>query len=129
MSVRLSGVEASTQNKPQAMNKTHYYFVYLLKCADRSYYTGVTNDLQRRIQEHKDGSNRSAYTYHRRPLELVFHIEFENIKEAIAFEKRVKGWSRKKKEALINKEWDSLPKLSECLNSTHFKNNGKKGFA
>lgn len=89
------------------------YYVYIVKCSDNSYYTGVTNDLESRINEHNDGLNPEGYTYKRRPVELVFHYEFNDINQAIDFEKQVKGWSRKKKEAIINDKWDLLPGLSK----------------
>ncbi|WP_407484398.1 GIY-YIG nuclease family protein [Elizabethkingia meningoseptica] len=89
------------------------YYVYIVKCSDNSYYTGVTNDLDKRINEHNNGYNPESYTYLRRPVELVFHYEFNDINQAIAFEKQIKGWSRKKKEAIINDDWDLLPELSK----------------
>jgi len=97
------------------------YFVYILKCSDNSYYTGVTNDLERRFGEHQSGINADAYTHNRRPVILVFSTEFNDINQAIAFEKQLKGWSRKKKEALINNEWAKLPSLAECKNQTSHK--------
>ena len=102
------------------------YYVYILKCSDNSYYTGITNDIERRLNEHCFGSNKESYTYNKRPLELVFATEFNDVNQAISFEKQVKGWSRKKKEAIINDSWDDLKKLSECLNESHFKNYNKK---
>jgi len=87
------------------------YFVYILICSDQSYYTGITNDLERRFTEHETGFNRQCYTYKKRPLELVFHERFEDVNQAIAFEKQVKGWNRKKKEAIINGQWELLPGL------------------
>jgi len=89
------------------------YYVYILKCSDGSYYTGVTNDINYRIQQHHHGYDQASYTYHRRPVTLVFHTEFNDIQQAISFEKQVKGWSRKKKEAIINDEWERLPNLSK----------------
>jgi putative endonuclease len=77
------------------------YYVYILKCSDKSYYTGITNNIERRLDEHNEGINDNAYTHDRRPVELVFTMEFNDVNEAIAFEKQVKGWSRKKKEAII----------------------------
>ncbi len=100
----------------------HRYFVYILKCDDDSYYTGVTNDLDRRVYEHQSGHNPQSYTHTRRPIELVFHTEFGQVDDAIAFEKQVKGWSRKKKEAIINENWAALKPLAECLNKTSHKN-------
>ena len=90
-----------------------FYYVYILKCSDNSYYTGITNDLSRRVNEHNDGINPSCYTYKRRPVQLVFSSEFTDVTLAILFEKQVKGWSRKKKEAMINGEWHLLPDLSK----------------
>jgi putative endonuclease len=97
------------------------YFVYILKCVDNSYYTGFTNDLERRLAEHESGINPDCYTFQRRPIELVFYEEFDNPDLAIEYEKKIKGWTRKKKEALINGNWDILPSLSECRNSTSHK--------
>ena len=94
------------------MPKTHCYYVYILKCSDDSYYTGITNNIELRFKQHEDGLDPKAYTYSRRPLELVFYQEFKYVDKAIAFEKQVKGWSRKKKEAIILDHWDELPKLS-----------------
>ncbi|MBO9692439.1 GIY-YIG nuclease family protein [Chryseobacterium sp.] len=89
------------------------YYVYIVKCSDNSYYTGFTNDLERRINEHNDGLNPESYTYTRKPVELVFYYEFNDATQAISFEKQIKGWSRKKKEAIINDNWDLLPMLSK----------------
>lgn len=94
------------------------YYVYILKCSDNSYYIGITNDLSRRVDEHNDGINPTSYTHNRRPVELVFSSEFNDVNQAILFEKQIKGWSRKKKEAIIEGKWNLLPQLS--------KNNMKK---
>ncbi len=94
------------------------YHVYILKCSDKSYYTGVTNDVERRLHEHQTGVNQTAYTHNRRPVELVFSEYFLDINQAIAFEKQVKGWSRKKKEAIIEDNWDNLKELSACKNGS-----------
>lgn len=103
-----------------------YYYVYILKCSDKSYYTGVTNNVDRRFAEHQDGKNPDSYTFSRRPLELVFCEYFTDPKQAIAFEKQVKGWSRAKKEALIAGDWDKIVKLAECVNPTSSKNRNPK---
>lgn len=89
------------------------YYVYILKCNDNSFYTGVTNNLERRVIEHSLGENKKAYTYSRRPLELVWQEMFQYINEAIQREKQLKGWSRKKKEALVNSNFKELVKLSK----------------
>lgn len=93
-------------------------YVYILKCSDGNYYTGVTNNLERRLKEHEIGTDREAYTFSRRPLELVYYEMFTDYFSAIDWETRIKKWSRKKKEALINSRWDDLKKYSECLNQT-----------
>ena len=90
------------------------YTVYILQCADQSYYVGVTNDISTRVHQHNEGENKKAYTFSRRPVKLVFQEHFQDINQAIAFEKQVKGWRRAKKEALIKKEWDKLPELSKA---------------
>ncbi|MGZ3899337.1 MAG: GIY-YIG nuclease family protein [Bacteroidia bacterium] len=87
-------------------------YVYILECADSSYYTGVTNDADKRLVQHNEGINKKSYTYSRRPVKLVFSLYFNDPADAISFEKQVKGWSRKKKEALINDRWDLLPELA-----------------
>lgn len=90
-----------------------FYYVYILKCTDNSYYIGITNDVTRRVNEHNDGINLMCYTYNRRPVELVFSSKFNDVNQAIGFEKQLKGWSRKKKEAVINGNWNLLPELSK----------------
>ena len=88
-------------------------YVYILECSDNSYYIGVSNDAKKRLQEHSTGINRNCYTYLRRPLKLVFSEIFSDPNSAIAFEKKIKGWSRAKKKALIEGEWKLLPELSK----------------
>lgn len=89
------------------------YYVYILKCSDNSYYTGVTNNLDNRLEEHNTGIDSKSYTHNKLPVELVFYATFENINQAIDREKQIKGWSRRKKEALINSNWDELVKYSK----------------
>lgn len=89
------------------------YYVYILWCADKTYYTGVTNNIERRFNEHCYGRNVTSYTFSRRPVELVFCEEFYDVEMAIAFEKKLKKWSQKKKEALINENYHLLPGLSK----------------
>ena len=102
------------------------YYVYIVKCKDNSYYTGVTNDIDRRIAEHNNGLDKHSYTFSRKPVELVFAYELNDINQAIAFEKQLKGWSRKKKEAVISGNWDILKVLAECKNESHFSNEGNE---
>lgn len=97
------------------------YYVYILKCADNLLYTGFTNNITRRFEEHQLGLNKQCFTYKRRPLEIIFHQEFNDVKQAIYFEKKIKNWSAKKKLALANDNYDMLQILSECRNFTHSK--------
>ena len=90
-------------------------YVYILKCSDNSYYTGITSNLEQRIIEHKTGKHKDSYTYKRRPLDIVFYADFTDINLAIETEKQIKKWSRAKKEALINNEYDKLPNLSKKI--------------
>lgn len=99
----------------------YLYYVYILKCSDKSYYTGITNNLEKRFNQHQFGFKKNSYTYKRRPLILVFHQEFNDALQAIYFEKKIKGWTRLKKQALINGDFDMLQILSECRNATHYK--------
>ena len=97
------------------------YYVYILECSDNSFYTGITNNLEQRIIQHNKGINTTAYTYTRRPLKLVFYQEFNDVLQAIYFEKKIKGWTKAKKQALIDCKYDLLQILSECRNATHYK--------
>ncbi len=87
------------------------YFVYILQCADGSYYVGVTNNLESRVEQHNNGET-VGYTTSRRPCVLVYSERFSNPVDAIAAEKQLKGWSRKKKAALIAGRVDMLPMLA-----------------
>ncbi len=91
------------------------FWVYILKCSDDSYYTGHTDDLEKRINEHITGLVH-GYTTMRRPLEMVYSEEFQTRYEALSRERQIKGWSRRKKEALINDDWQALKKLSKSHN-------------
>lgn len=96
-------------------------YVYILECADDSFYVGVTNDVGRRFIEHITGIHDRAYTFEKRPLKLVFCRQFKRPLEAIEYEKQVKGWSRAKKIALIRNEIAKLHELAECQNDSHSK--------
>lgn len=86
--------------------------VYILRCSDGSYYTGLTKrDIEDRVDEHNAGSN-PGYTQTRRPVELVFIETYERIVDAIDRERQIKGWSRRKKEALIRYDYEGLPALA-----------------
>jgi putative endonuclease len=87
-------------------------FLYILQCADGCYYAGTARQgLERRVAEHNAGTY-GGYTAQRRPVRLVYSQWFERITDAIAPERQVKGWSRAKKEALINGDYDRLSMLA-----------------
>lgn len=88
----------------------------MLRCSDSSYYTGMTSNLEQRIQEHESGKFPDSYTHELRPVELVFSHTFDNTYDAILWERRIKGWSRKKKEALIRDDWETIQKLAKKKN-------------
>src|SRR5258708_6630867 len=89
-------------------------FVYMLRCADGSFYVGSATgeDLTPRIAQHQAGTF-EGYTSLRRPVELVWSEYFDRITDAIAAERQIKGWSRAKKEAPISSDWSSLQRLSK----------------
>jgi putative endonuclease len=108
-------------------NNMKSYFVYILKCNDASYYTGFTNNLERRLQEHGSGKNKGCYTFDKRPLELVWYETFNDVLDAISTEKKIKGWSRIKKEALINEDWEKLVLYSKNYTQYGAPFQGEKG--
>ena len=83
------------------------FWVYILRCSDGTYYTGHTDDLERRIAKHQTGEL-LGYTHDRRPVELVFSETFTDRIDALERERQVKDWSRKKKEALIRGDWSAV---------------------
>ncbi|MCH8223781.1 MAG: GIY-YIG nuclease family protein [Chloroflexi bacterium] len=87
-------------------------WVYILKCADGSYYTGSTKSLERRIAEHQIGEG-GLWTKNCLPVKLVFAYEVHRIDDAFELERQVKGWRREKKIALINGRYDLLPALAD----------------
>lgn len=86
--------------------------MYILRCADGSYYTGHTDDLAKRLAEHQTGQA-AGYTATRRPVKLLFSEEFPTREEALASEQRIKGWSRKKKEAMMRGDWMEVSRLAK----------------
>ncbi len=96
-------------------------WVYILKCADGKYYTGSTVNLERRFEEHKSKKYK-GYTSYRLPVKLVYAQEYPSYYEAFLVERKIKKWSRAKKEALINGDFKSLHKLAECKNESHYSN-------
>ena len=88
-------------------------YMYILLCADGSYYTGSTTDLERRLEQHQNGEG-ANHTKKRLPISLLYYEEYSRIDEAFYREKQVQGWSRKKKEALIEGKSDLLPLLAKA---------------
>jgi putative endonuclease len=88
------------------------YWTYMLKCFDGTFYTGMTNSLERRVEEHIKGTDPTCYTYLRRPIQLVYKQAFQFAIDAIALEKKLKGWSAAKKQALIDGDIERLKYLS-----------------
>jgi putative endonuclease len=88
-------------------------WLYILRCADKSYYVGSTRtDLETRVAQHQGGIF-GGYTSTRRPVQLVYSEYFDQIVDAIAAERKVKGWSRAKKEALMANDFARLQELSQ----------------
>jgi len=83
------------------------FYVYILKCNDGSYYTGHTDNLEKRIAQHNEGSI-EGYTARRLPVTLIFVEEFTSRIEALEAERKIKTWNRKKKEALAYKGWAGI---------------------
>ena len=100
------------------MSKSLFLYVYILKCSDANYYTGITNNLERRLQEHQSATNKNCFTAQRLPVTLVYHQQFSDFNLAISWEKRIKKWSIRKKEALILNNWTELRIAASCKNST-----------
>ena len=88
------------------------FWVYILRCADCSYYTGHTDNLDQRIGEHRSGTY-PVYTANRLPVELTWSQECTTREEALTAELQIKGWSRKKKEAMMRGDWKDVALLAK----------------
>ncbi len=86
------------------------FYVYILKCSDGTFYTGHTDNLEKRIAEH-EANTYECYTSTRLPIEVVFAQEFAAREEAIEAEQKIKKWGQRKKEILIHKGWEGLVEL------------------
>lgn len=86
-------------------------YLYILECANGTYYTGSTIDLEKRITEHQEGIG-ANHTKKYAPVKLVFSEEFESIDLAFRKEKQIQNWSHGKKKALIENDWEKLVELS-----------------
>jgi predicted GIY-YIG superfamily endonuclease len=89
------------------------FWVYILRCSNGSYYTGHTDDLERRVGQHAAGAVPGCYTLNRRPLQSACSQEFSTREEALAAERQIKGWSRAKKEAMLRGEWNEVVRLAK----------------
>ena len=87
------------------------YAIYILQCSDGTYYTGMTKELDARVQEHQTGAHPDAYTFSRRPVQLVWSEVVDSYQEAFRWEHQIKGWSRAKKEALIRGDIDGIHEI------------------
>ena len=87
-------------------------YMYILECSNGQYYVGSTQDLDLRLKQHQAGEG-SNFTKKHLPVKLIYYEKFQRIDEAFAREHQVKGWNRKKKEALINNQSELLPELSK----------------
>ncbi len=95
------------------------FWVYILRCRDGSYYTGHTDDLERRMAQHATGEIPGCYTFTRRPVTLVFSQTCVTREEALAAERQIKGWSRKKKEAMMRGDWAEVSRLARSSNNRY----------
>ena len=89
------------------------FCVYILKCADGSLYVGHTDNLEFRLAQHRVGAIRSCYTFTRRPVTLAFVQDFSSRDEAFQMERRIKGWSRAKKLAMMRGDWQEVSRLAK----------------
>lgn len=88
------------------------FWVYILRCSDDSYYTGHTDNLEKRVGEHQSGLC-DGYTRARLPVELVFSQQCATRIEALSAERQIKGWSRKKKQAMMRGDWAEVSRLAK----------------
>jgi putative endonuclease len=87
-------------------------YMYILECADGTYYTGSTRDLEKRFWEHENGLG-ANYTRKKYPVKLVYFEEYQRIDEAFYREKQVQKWSNAKKRALVEGRGEDLRKLAK----------------
>lgn len=94
------------------------FWVYMLRCADDSFYVGHTDNLEQRMEQHHQGCFPGCYTFIRRPLMLVFTQNFSTRDDAFARERQIKGWNRAKKCALIEGDWEELSRIARFKHGT-----------
>lgn len=101
-------------------------WVYILRCSNGAYYTGSTLDLELRLRQHNEGLG-ANFTRKHRPVELVFAEDSDSVETAFLREKQIQGWSRAKKQALIDGCFEDLPALSRSAPSTGSGNGSTSG--
>jgi putative endonuclease len=100
-------------SKDEPLKNMNCFFVYILRCSDNSLYTGHTDNLEKRLSEHQSADCPSCYTSSKLPVELVFYTTFGSRDEAIDAERQIKGWSRTKKQALIENDFEKIRLLAK----------------
>jgi predicted GIY-YIG superfamily endonuclease len=95
------------------------FWVYILKCSDGSYYTGHTEDMETRLGQHIHGHFPTCYTFRRRPVALVYSEQLGTRLEARKAERHIKGWSRRKKQALVAGDSEALARLARRGGSSY----------
>tara|TARA_R110000796_G_scaffold66967_8_gene153869 strand:- start:2150 stop:2515 length:366 start_codon:yes stop_codon:yes gene_type:complete len=103
------------------------FWVYLLQCADGKYYVGSHrgDDVGARVWEHNEGINSKAFTYSRRPVTLLWCGAFADPAEMVSFERQMKGWTRAKKEAFVQGDWERLKALSKSRTAPTVREKGR----
>ena len=109
--LRLSVCPELVEGRLKVRTQSWPFTPIILKCSDASFYTGHTDNLEQRFAQHQSGYF-TGYTYKRRPVELVWSENFSTRYEALEAEKRIKGWTRAKKQALIEGDWELLSELA-----------------
>jgi putative endonuclease len=104
------------------------FWVYILRCSDGSYYTGHTDNIECRMAQYQVGE-RSGYTSLRLPVELMWSQETVTREEALSAEQQIKGWSRKKKEAMMRGDWVEVSRLAKKQIPSSFDKLRTNGFA
>jgi len=100
-----------TKREPHTDTSFMPYAIHILKCSDSTYYTGLPKDLDYRVWEHQTGANPESYTFDHRPIKLVWSVVTESYQEAFQWERKIKGWSRAKKEALIRDDIEGIHEI------------------
>lgn len=93
--------------------REYRFYTYILECTDKSFYIGITRNLDYRFWQHQIGENPKCYTFNKRPVKLAYYEEYQYVYDAINREKQLKGWSHTKKQALIDMNDELLSKLSK----------------